>query len=90
MDMAQQTVDQPLVLSAWRTLSIDHRQVLFECYFRGASVAEAAETLGVAATTVKSRIYYALRNLRDAIDAIGGVAHEPGRKLERRESRMVG
>src|SRR6476619_1563049 len=32
---------------ALRTLSTGHRQVLLECYFRGASVAEAAKTLGV-------------------------------------------
>jgi DNA-directed RNA polymerase specialized sigma24 family protein len=75
-----QTVDRQLVLSAWQTLSIDHRRVLLECYFRGASVAGAAETLGVPAATVKARIYYALRTLRDAIDAIGGIAKDHGQK----------
>ena len=45
--MAQQAVDRQLVLRAWRTLSPEQRQVLIECYFGGASVAEAAETLGV-------------------------------------------
>jgi RNA polymerase sigma-70 factor (ECF subfamily) len=73
-DTAQQTVDRLLVLNALRTLSTMHRQVLFECYFRGASVAEAAETLGVPAGTVKSRTHYALHALRQAIDAMGGVA----------------
>jgi RNA polymerase sigma-70 factor (ECF subfamily) len=73
-DAAQQTVDRQLVLSALRTLSIEHRQVLFECYFRDASVTEAAETLGVPAGTVKSRTHYALHALRHAIDAMGGVA----------------
>jgi RNA polymerase sigma-70 factor (ECF subfamily) len=73
-DTAQQTVDRLLVLSALRTLSTEHRQVLFECYFRGASVAEAAETLGVPAGTVKSRTHYALHAMRQAIDAMGGVA----------------
>lgn len=75
--MAQQTVNPQQVLSAWRTLPIDHRQVLFECCFRAVSVAEAAETLGVPAATVKYRAYYALRALRDAIDAIEGIASEP-------------
>ena len=73
-DTAQQTVDRQLVLSALRTLSTEHRQVLFECYFRDASVAEAAETLGVPAGTVKSRTHYALQALRRAIDDMGGVA----------------
>jgi RNA polymerase sigma-70 factor, ECF subfamily len=41
-DTAQQTVDRQLVHAALRTLSIEHRQALFETYFRGASVAEAA------------------------------------------------
>jgi RNA polymerase sigma-70 factor (ECF subfamily) len=68
-DMTQQPVDRQLVLSAMRTLSIEHRQVLIECYYRGASVAEAAETLGVPASTVKSRTYYALHALRQGIAA---------------------
>jgi RNA polymerase sigma-70 factor, ECF subfamily len=72
--MAQQTVDRQVVLSALRTLSIEHRQVLLECHFRGASVAEAAETLGIPAGTVKSRTYHALHALRRAIDAMGGHA----------------
>jgi RNA polymerase sigma-70 factor (ECF subfamily) len=69
--MARQTVNRQLVLSAWQTLSVDHRQVLLECYFRSASVAEAVETLGVPAATVKSRIYYALCSLREAIERTG-------------------
>ena len=73
-DTAQQTVDRLLVRSALRTLSTEHRQVLFECYFHGASVTEAAKTLGVPAGTVKSRTHYALHALRQAIDAMGGVA----------------
>lgn len=67
-DTTQQTVDRHVVLAALRTLSGEHRQVLFECYFRDASVAEAAETIGVPAGTVKSRTHYALRALRQAID----------------------
>jgi RNA polymerase sigma-70 factor (ECF subfamily) len=55
-------------------VSIEHRQTLFECYFRGASIAEAADTVGVPARAVKFRTHYALRALRQAIDAMGGVA----------------
>jgi RNA polymerase sigma-70 factor (ECF subfamily) len=72
-DTQQQTVDRQLVLAALRTLSIEHRRVLIECYFRGASVAEAAETLGVPPGTVKSRTHYALHALRHAIEEMGGV-----------------
>jgi RNA polymerase sigma-70 factor (ECF subfamily) len=66
-----QTLNRQLVPSAWRTLSTEHRQVLLECHFRGASVADAAETLGVSAATVKSRIYYALCSLREAMERAG-------------------
>ena len=71
--MAQQAVGRELVLWAWRTLSLEQRQVLIQCHFDGASVAEAAETLGVTADTVKSRTYDALCNLRDTIHAMRGV-----------------
>jgi RNA polymerase sigma-70 factor (ECF subfamily) len=73
-DMAQQTVDQQFVLAALRMLSIEHQQVLLECYFRGASVAQAAETLAVPPGTIKSRTHYALQALRQAIEGMGGVA----------------
>jgi RNA polymerase sigma-70 factor (ECF subfamily) len=73
-DTAQQTVDRQLVQAALQTLSIEHRQTLFECYFRDASIAEAADTLGVPPGTVKSRTHYALGALRQAIDGMGAVA----------------
>ena len=67
-DTAQQTVDRQLVLAALRTLSTEHRQVLLECYYRGASVSEAAQTLGVPPGPIKSRTHYALHALRQAVD----------------------
>ena len=73
-DTAQQTVDRQLVLTALRRLSTEHRQVLFDCYLRGRSVADAAEILGVPPGTIKSRTHYALHALREAIDEMGGVA----------------
>jgi RNA polymerase sigma-70 factor (ECF subfamily) len=73
-DTAQQTVDRQFVRAALQTLSIEHRQTLFETYFRGASVAAAAETLGVAPGTIKSRTHYALRALRQAMDGMDAVA----------------
>jgi RNA polymerase sigma-70 factor (ECF subfamily) len=73
-DLAEQTVDRQLVLAGLRTLTPEHRAVLLECYFRGKSVAETAETLGVPEGTVKSRIHYALHALRRAIVDVGGAA----------------
>jgi RNA polymerase sigma-70 factor (ECF subfamily) len=73
-DTVPQALDQQLVQAALQTLSLDHRQALFECYFRDASIAEAADTLGVPPGTVKSRTHYGLRALRQAIDGMGGAA----------------
>jgi RNA polymerase sigma-70 factor (ECF subfamily) len=73
-DEADRAVDRQLVLNALRTLSVEHREVLLECYFRGASVADAARRLGVPPGTVKSRTHYALHALRDAIIEMGGAA----------------
>lgn len=52
------------VREAVKTLTPEHRDVLVLVYFQGASVAEAARTLGIPPGTVKSRAYYALRALR--------------------------
>jgi RNA polymerase sigma-70 factor (ECF subfamily) len=68
------TARRQLVLTAMRGLSTEHRQVLLECYLHGASVADAAETLGVPPGTIKARTHYALHALRHAIDEMGGVA----------------
>ena len=70
--VGDRTVDHELVVAALRTLSPEHREVILECYFRGSTVAEAAQTLGVPPGTVKSRTHYALRALRLAIEEMGG------------------
>jgi RNA polymerase sigma-70 factor, ECF subfamily len=48
-------------------LSPDHRAVLIELYFRGASTAEAASRLGIPEGTVKSRAFYAVRSMHAAL-----------------------
>ena len=60
-----------VVAEAVTSLSEDHRAVLLECYFRGASVAQAAHRLGIPEGTVKSRTHYALRALRLALQEMG-------------------
>jgi RNA polymerase sigma-70 factor (ECF subfamily) len=66
-DHADQVVDSMVVLGAMERLSDEHQQVLKAIYFQGRTVEEAAESLGVPAGTIKSRSYYALRRLREAI-----------------------
>lgn len=48
-------------------LSQAHRDVLREVFFEDRSVAEVAVRLGVPVGTVRSRIHYALRSLREAV-----------------------
>jgi RNA polymerase sigma-70 factor, ECF subfamily len=59
------------VAEALRALSADHRNVVVELYYRRRSVAEAAVVLGIPPGTVKSRCFYALRALRDALEERG-------------------
>ncbi|MFT7839966.1 sigma-70 family RNA polymerase sigma factor [Saccharothrix sp. BKS2] len=59
------------VAEALRVLTPDHRNVVVELYYRRRSVAEAAVVLGIPPGTVKSRCFYALRALRDALEERG-------------------
>ena len=59
------------VTNALRTLSQPHREILIETYFRGRTVPEAAKELGLPLGTAKSRVYYALRALRSALQKQG-------------------
>ena len=76
-DASKPVVNQLLVAAALGRLSPEHRNVLRECCFRGRSVAQAAHALGITPGTVQSRIYYALRALRLALEELGGVEAGP-------------
>jgi RNA polymerase sigma-70 factor, ECF subfamily len=67
LDRIEGTLDRIIVTDALQSLSPEHRAVLFETYYRGRTVAEAAAVLGVPVGTVKSRCYYALRALKLAL-----------------------
>lgn len=67
-----------VVIEALTTLTPEHRAALVETYYRGRSVAETANVLGVPEGTVKSRTYYALRNLRSALEERGFGSSEVG------------
>jgi RNA polymerase sigma-70 factor, ECF subfamily len=66
-DHAENVVNSMVVLDALDRLSTEHREVLVELYYRGRTVSEAAQVLGVPPGTVKSRSYYALRAMRSVI-----------------------
>jgi RNA polymerase sigma-70 factor, ECF subfamily len=74
LDDLEQTLDRIVVAEALDALSRDHRSVIVETYYRGRTVAEAAQVLGVPPGTVKSRCYYALRALKLALAERGVIA----------------
>jgi RNA polymerase sigma-70 factor, ECF subfamily len=59
------------VRAAVGALSAAHREVVLLMYMQDMSAAQIAERLGLPVGTVKSRSYYALRALRDALAARG-------------------
>ena len=62
---------QIMITEALRSLSAAHREILVETYLRDRTVNDAAETLGLPLGTAKSRIFYALRALRAALEQRG-------------------
>ncbi|MFC5822589.1 sigma-70 family RNA polymerase sigma factor [Nonomuraea insulae] len=60
-----------VVTDAMLSLSPAHRQVLTETFLLDRTVQQAAETIGVPVGTVKSRVYYAMRALRIALEERG-------------------
>ncbi|MFI9099919.1 sigma-70 family RNA polymerase sigma factor [Streptomyces fildesensis] len=72
---AQDEMDKVLRLmtisDAMADLTTAHRQVLAETYLRGRTVEDAAAVLGIPAGTVRSRIFYALRSLKLALEERG-------------------
>jgi RNA polymerase sigma-70 factor (ECF subfamily) len=54
-----------------RRIGDRHREILVQTHYRGVPYAEVAADLGIPIGTVKSRVYYALRALRIALEEIG-------------------
>ncbi len=63
-----------LVEEALRHISEEHRYVVVETYLRGRPQADVAEELGVPAGTVRSRLFYALKAVRAAMEDLGVTA----------------
>ncbi|GII67288.1 RNA polymerase sigma factor [Sphaerisporangium krabiense] len=70
-DELERAVESWGVADAIAALRPEHREVLLETYYRGRSVKETAEVLGIPPGTVKSRTYYALRALKLALEERG-------------------
>ncbi|GLW89289.1 sigma-70 family RNA polymerase sigma factor [Actinokineospora globicatena] len=63
---ADQVLDRVMVDAALEALPEPHRQTVVEVYFADRTAASAAITLQVPVGTVKSRLHYALRTLRES------------------------
>lgn len=64
---------------AFRRLSIEQRAVFVLHHHLGLQLTEVAETLGIPAGTARSRLHYATRVLRAAIEADGASVAPEGR-----------
>ena len=54
---------------AFRRLGVEHRTVVVLIHYLGFSAVEAADAMGTPVGTVRSRLHYALKYLREAIEA---------------------
>lgn len=65
------------VLTAWqveealRMLSDEHRTALIEVHYKGGAYNDVALDFGVPVGTIKSRVYYALKAMRLALEELG-------------------
>jgi RNA polymerase sigma-70 factor (ECF subfamily) len=75
IDLTTDDVDR--VLGAWqieealRMVSEEHRRALVEVHYRGRSYGDVAAELRVPVGTIKSRVYYALKAMRLALEELG-------------------
>ncbi|GAA1874341.1 sigma-70 family RNA polymerase sigma factor [Asanoa iriomotensis] len=68
-DATDQVLRRMTITAAFKTLSPAHREIILATYFKGRTLPEAAEELGLPIGTAKSRVYYGLRALRAALEA---------------------
>lgn len=73
IDEIDMLVARAEVLEALRELPERQREVVVEVFYRGHTVAAAAAVLGIPAGTVKSRLFYGLRALRDNLEEMGAL-----------------
>ncbi|MGW3151750.1 sigma-70 family RNA polymerase sigma factor [Streptomyces sp. NPDC001177] len=66
-DEIERTLTSQVVQKALQDLSDQHREIIKYMYYLGCSVAQASELLGIPPGTVKSRSYYAVRALKEAL-----------------------
>ena len=70
-DDVDATLTAAVVLEALRALSPAHRAILIDYFYRGRTAAEIAVERGMPAGTARSRVFYAMRALRLALQERG-------------------
>lgn len=68
-DGSQALADRDQLEHGFRRLSVEQRAVVVLHFYLGLSLIEVAEVLGVPEGTARSRLHYALRALRGALEA---------------------
>jgi RNA polymerase sigma-70 factor (ECF subfamily) len=68
-DTASRTALRHQLDQAFARLGVEHRTVVVLIHYIGLTSAEAAEAMGTPVGTVRSRLHYALRYLREALEA---------------------
>jgi RNA polymerase sigma-70 factor, ECF subfamily len=63
-----QVLDHQLVTGALQRLSLNHRTVLVETFYRGRTLTRVARQLGIPYGTARSRLHYALQALRQQLE----------------------
>jgi RNA polymerase sigma-70 factor (ECF subfamily) len=78
-DETSQIADRDELERAFRWLTIEQRAVFVLHHYLGLPLVEVAELLGIPAGTVRSRLHYATRSLRTAIEAGSAIPITEGR-----------
>ena len=68
-DSAARIATRQQLDQAFRRLGVEHRTVVVLIHYLGLSPAEAADAMGTPVGTVRSRLHYALKQLRAAVEA---------------------
>ena len=78
-DRTGHLADRDQLERAFRRLPVEQRAVIVLHHYEGMSLAEAADALGIPVGTARSRLHYALRTLRGAIEADNRTVVSEGR-----------
>lgn len=70
-DEVNAALDRMVLSNALSQLSADHRAVIRRSYYEGWTSAQIAADLGIPEGTVRSRLHYAMRALRLALQEMG-------------------